>query len=162
MSVCADRISHYSFPGFPKPYDSHPSLLRNGSFTKGASSSVIDPVTGLVQTGGLLPSSSNTYGALGIGISESGGSKADGSEKKKKVSAAELSLVFIVTCAVADSVSISRNRELRRANSCAEIAAQWTRPNGARYVKKASSATDMVSFPDYALCSGPGRAKVAL
>ncbi|SCZ97435.1 BZ3500_MvSof-1268-A1-R1_Chr4-2g07212 [Microbotryum saponariae] len=50
-------------------------------------SSVIDPTTGLVQAGGLIPSSSNTYGALGIGISANG-TKGDGAhgEKKKKVS----------------------------------------------------------------------------
>ncbi|KAK4053819.1 white collar 2 type of transcription factor [Microbotryomycetes sp. JL201] len=59
-------------------------LLKNLSER---SESVIDPVTGLVQANGLLPSSSNTYGALGIGISTNTPSKQEGSEKKKKASA---------------------------------------------------------------------------
>ncbi|KAM0755355.1 GATA-domain-containing protein [Meredithblackwellia eburnea MCA 4105] len=45
--------------------------------------SVIDPNTGLVHASGLIPSSSNTYGALGIGISATG-TKGDGTGDKKK------------------------------------------------------------------------------
>lgn len=79
------RCLHTGFSS--NPYDSPASPMRGGSFTKNTPGSVIDPVTGLVQAGGLLPSSSNTYGALGIGISANGSSKADGTEKKKKVRA---------------------------------------------------------------------------
>jgi len=47
---------------------------------------VIDPATGLVQTQTLIPSSSNTYGALGIGISANGvKGDATGEKKKKKI-----------------------------------------------------------------------------
>lgn len=73
------------YAGFTNLYGGPPDLIRSGSFDRRASEGVIDPVTGLVQAGGLLPSSSNTYGALGIGISTSGSAKGDGHEKKKKV-----------------------------------------------------------------------------
>ncbi|GAA5920854.1 hypothetical protein JCM1841_002353 [Sporobolomyces salmonicolor] len=56
-------------------------VYRADSFDSRAS--VIDPVTGLVQTQTLIPSTSNTYGALGIGISANG-TKGDGSGEKKK------------------------------------------------------------------------------
>lgn len=59
-------------------------MYRADSFDQGART-VIDPATGLVQTQTLIPSTSNTYGALGIGISANG-TKGDGTgEKKKKV-----------------------------------------------------------------------------
>ncbi|SCV69288.1 BQ2448_2308 [Microbotryum intermedium] len=62
--------------------------IYGGKATTGSkgSSSVIDPATGLVQAGGLIPSSSNMYGALGIGISANGtkGDGANGEKKKKK------------------------------------------------------------------------------
>lgn len=78
--------------GFTNLYGGPPDLMRSGSFDRRTTEGgVIDPVTGLVQGGALLPSSSNTYGALGIGISTNGSSKGDGHEKKKKVSLARLS-----------------------------------------------------------------------
>ncbi|GAA5878067.1 hypothetical protein JCM1840_001732 [Sporobolomyces johnsonii] len=46
-------------------------------------SSVIDPSTGLIRTSELIPSTSNTYGALGIGISANG-KKGDGQGDKKR------------------------------------------------------------------------------
>lgn len=66
------------------PYG-QPGMYRADSFDP-SSRSVIDPSTGLVQTQALIPSTSNTYGALGIGISANG-TKGDGTgEKKKKAS----------------------------------------------------------------------------
>lgn len=67
-------------------YGGPPDLHRSGSFDQRGGGTVIDPSTGLVQANGLIPSSSNTYGALGIGISANG-TKGDGApgEKKKKV-----------------------------------------------------------------------------
>ncbi|BGP53769.1 white collar 2 type of transcription factor [Rhodotorula sphaerocarpa] len=66
------------------PYG-QPGMYRADSFDQ-SSRSVIDPSTGLVQTQALIPSTSNTYGALGIGISANG-TKGDGTgEKKKKAS----------------------------------------------------------------------------
>ena len=68
--------------GFPY---GQPGMYRGDSFDTSARS-VIDPSTGLVQTQSLIPSTSNTYGALGIGISANG-TKGDGTgEKKKKAS----------------------------------------------------------------------------
>ncbi|GAA5919479.1 hypothetical protein JCM1841_002223 [Sporobolomyces salmonicolor] len=48
-----------------------------------ALSSVIDPSTGLIRTSELIPSTSNTYGALGIGISANG-KKGDGQGDKRR------------------------------------------------------------------------------
>jgi len=60
---------------------------RGDLFDARTSASVIDPSTGLIRTSELIPSTSNTYGALGIGISANG-KKGDGqSEKRRKVSA---------------------------------------------------------------------------
>lgn len=73
--------------GFPY---GQPGMYRADSFDAGART-VIDPSTGLVQTQTLIPSTSNTYGALGIGISANG-TKGDGTgEKKKKVRSLSLS-----------------------------------------------------------------------
>lgn len=59
---------------------------RGDLFDARTSASVIDPTTGLIRTSELIPSTSNTYGALGIGISANG-KKGDGqSEKRRKVS----------------------------------------------------------------------------
>ncbi|BGP37804.1 white collar 2 type of transcription factor [Rhodotorula kratochvilovae] len=65
--------------GFPY---GQPGMYRADSFESGART-VIDPATGLVQTQTLIPSTSNTYGALGIGISANG-TKGDGTNEKKK------------------------------------------------------------------------------
>ncbi|GAA5973238.1 hypothetical protein JCM8115_005413 [Rhodotorula mucilaginosa] len=65
--------------GFPY---GQPGMYRGDSFDTSARS-VIDPSTGLVQTQSLIPSTSNTYGALGIGISANG-TKGDGTGEKKK------------------------------------------------------------------------------
>ncbi|TNY23674.1 cutinase gene palindrome-binding protein [Rhodotorula diobovata] len=65
--------------GFPY---GQPGMYRADSFDQGART-VIDPATGLVQTQTLIPSTSNTYGALGIGISANG-TKGDGTGEKKK------------------------------------------------------------------------------
>ncbi|GAA5922251.1 hypothetical protein JCM3775_005673 [Rhodotorula graminis] len=65
--------------GFPY---GQPGMYRADSFDAGART-VIDPATGLVQTQTLIPSTSNTYGALGIGISANG-TKGDGTGEKKK------------------------------------------------------------------------------
>ncbi|GAA6047596.1 hypothetical protein JCM3770_001582 [Rhodotorula araucariae] len=65
--------------GFPY---GQPGMYRADSFDAGART-VIDPATGLVQTQTLIPSTSNTYGALGIGISANG-TKGDGTSEKKK------------------------------------------------------------------------------
>lgn len=57
---------------------------RGDLFDARTSASVIDPSTGLIRTSELIPSTSNTYGALGIGISANG-KKGDGqSEKRRK------------------------------------------------------------------------------
>ncbi|GAA6004933.1 PAS domain-containing GATA-type transcription factor [Rhodotorula paludigena] len=64
--------------GFPY---GQPGAYRSDSFD--AARTVIDPSTGLVQTQTLIPSTSNTYGALGIGISANG-TKGDGTGEKKK------------------------------------------------------------------------------
>ncbi|POY70152.1 putative Non-specific serine/threonine protein kinase [Rhodotorula taiwanensis] len=72
------------------PYG-QPGMYRADSFDP-SSRSVIDPSTGLVQTQALIPSTSNTYGALGIGISANG-TKGDGTgEKKKKASLRSLKM----------------------------------------------------------------------
>ncbi|GAA5978341.1 hypothetical protein JCM10908_004321 [Rhodotorula pacifica] len=65
--------------GFPY---GQPGMYRADSFDANPRS-VIDPSTGLVQTQSLIPSTSNTYGALGIGISANG-TKGDGTGEKKK------------------------------------------------------------------------------
>ncbi|KAL7341928.1 hypothetical protein BJY59DRAFT_647841 [Rhodotorula toruloides] len=71
--------------GFPY---GQPGMYRGDSFDA-SRSTVIDPATGLVQTSTLIPSTSNTYGALGIGISATG-TKGDGTgEKRKKKSRVE-------------------------------------------------------------------------
>ncbi|CEQ39859.1 SPOSA6832_01443 [Sporobolomyces salmonicolor] len=70
--------SHGAPPDLPHGQS---GVYRADSFDSRAS--VIDPVTGLVQTQTLIPSTSNTYGALGIGISANG-TKGDGSGEKKK------------------------------------------------------------------------------
>lgn len=76
------RLRPCTRPGFPY---GQPGMYRGDSFDTSARS-VIDPSTGLVQTQSLIPSTSNTYGALGIGISANG-TKGDGTgEKKKKAS----------------------------------------------------------------------------
>ena len=49
--------------------------------SNGGGTGLIDPNTGIVRPQGLIPSSSNTYGALGIGISGPKGAE----DKKKKV-----------------------------------------------------------------------------
>lgn len=73
--------SSSSRAGFPY---GQPGIYRGDSFDA-SRSTVIDPATGLVQTSTLIPSTSNTYGALGIGISATG-TKGDGTgEKRKKV-----------------------------------------------------------------------------
>ncbi|GAA5822755.1 hypothetical protein JCM11251_004367 [Rhodosporidiobolus azoricus] len=65
--------------------------------------SVIDPSTGLVQTQTLIPSTSNTYGALGIGISANG-TKGDGAgEKKKKKARVEEGEFVCRDCGTVDS-----------------------------------------------------------
>ncbi|GAA5894689.1 hypothetical protein JCM6882_006659 [Rhodosporidiobolus microsporus] len=65
--------------------------------------SVIDPTTGLVQTQTLIPSTSNTYGALGIGISANG-TKGDGTgEKKKKKARVEEGEFVCRDCGTVDS-----------------------------------------------------------
>ena len=56
------------------------------------STTVINPATGLIQSSTLLPSSSSTYGALGIGISNSaakGGMEVEKKKKKPKVEEGE-------------------------------------------------------------------------
>ncbi|GAA6059034.1 hypothetical protein JCM10212_001259 [Sporobolomyces blumeae] len=74
----------------PATSDTHPVSLsaayppRGDLFDARTSTSVIDPSTGLIRTSELIPSTSNTYGALGIGISANG-KKGDGqSEKRRK------------------------------------------------------------------------------
>ncbi|GAA5910026.1 PAS domain-containing GATA-type transcription factor [Sporobolomyces salmoneus] len=52
-------------------------------FDARTSASVIDPSTGLIRTSELIPSTSNTYGALGIGISANG-KKGDGQSEKRR------------------------------------------------------------------------------
>ncbi|GAA5848155.1 hypothetical protein JCM8547_004425 [Rhodosporidiobolus lusitaniae] len=80
------------------PYSQHD---RSNSFD--ASKSVIDPATGLVQTQTLIPSTSNTYGALGIGISANG-TKGDGTgEKKKKKARVEEGEFVCRDCGTVDS-----------------------------------------------------------
>ena len=73
---------------FPSPFSNHEAALGHSppQFEPRSGAGVIDPATGLVQTSGLIPSSSNTYGALGIGISHTG-AKGEGvpGDKKKKV-----------------------------------------------------------------------------
>ncbi|GAA5979176.1 hypothetical protein JCM11641_008451 [Rhodosporidiobolus odoratus] len=84
--------------GFPY---GQPGLYRADSFD--ASRSVIDPTTGLVQTQTLIPSTSNTYGALGIGISANG-TKGDGTgEKKKKKARVEEGEFVCRDCGTVDS-----------------------------------------------------------
>ncbi|GAA5837717.1 hypothetical protein JCM3766R1_000563 [Sporobolomyces carnicolor] len=56
---------------------------RGDLFDARTSASVIDPSTGLIRTSELIPSTSNTYGALGIGISANG-KKGDGSSEKRR------------------------------------------------------------------------------
>ncbi|GAA5911110.1 PAS domain-containing GATA-type transcription factor [Sporobolomyces salmoneus] len=67
-------------------------------------SSIVDPVTGLVSTQTLIPSTSNTYGALGIGISANG-VKGDGmaAERKKKKPKAEEGEFVCRDCGTVDS-----------------------------------------------------------
>ncbi|BGP13735.1 hypothetical protein JCM10213_009050 [Rhodosporidiobolus nylandii] len=84
--------------GFPY---GQPGLYRADSFEAGRS--VIDPATGLVQTQTLIPSTSNTYGALGIGISANG-AKGDGlGEKKKKKARVEEGEFVCRDCGTVDS-----------------------------------------------------------
>ncbi|GAA6029358.1 hypothetical protein JCM8097_003636 [Rhodosporidiobolus ruineniae] len=84
--------------GFPY---GQPGLYRTDSFDP--SRSVIDPATGLVQTQTLIPSTSNTYGALGIGISANG-TKGDGTgEKKKKKARVEEGEFVCRDCGTVDS-----------------------------------------------------------
>jgi hypothetical protein len=66
--------------------------------------SIIDPATGLVSTQTLIPSTSNTYGALGIGISANG-VKGDGmaAERKKKKPKAEEGEFVCRDCGTVDS-----------------------------------------------------------
>ncbi|GAA6014673.1 hypothetical protein JCM11491_000189 [Sporobolomyces phaffii] len=56
---------------------------RGDLFDARTSASVIDPSTGLIRTSELIPSTSNTYGALGIGISANG-KKGDGQSEKRR------------------------------------------------------------------------------
>lgn len=91
-------------------------MYRADSFDQ-SSRSVIDPSTGLVQTQALIPSTSNTYGALGIGISANG-TKGDGTgEKKKKASPGSRSLY----CPLQILTEVTHRRpEWRRASLSAE------------------------------------------
>ncbi|GAA6004772.1 hypothetical protein JCM10207_001009 [Rhodosporidiobolus poonsookiae] len=76
-------------------------LYRSDSFDPARS--VIDPATGLVQTQTLIPSTSNTYGALGIGISANG-TKGDGTgDKKKKKARVEEGEFVCRDCGTVDS-----------------------------------------------------------
>ncbi|ORY59410.1 hypothetical protein BCR35DRAFT_309265 [Leucosporidium creatinivorum] len=120
-----------SGPGFTNLYGGPPDLIRSGSFDRRTSEGVIDPVTGLVQAGGLLPSSSNTYGALGIGISTSGSSKGDGHEKKKKKPRAEEGEFVCRDCGTVDSPEWRKGPEGPKSlcNAC-----------GLRYAKLTSKA----------------------
>ncbi|GAA6019604.1 hypothetical protein JCM11491_002820 [Sporobolomyces phaffii] len=69
-----------------------------------ATTSIVDPTTGLVSSNTLIPSTSNTYGALGIGISANG-VKGDGSaaERKKKKPKAEEGEFVCRDCGTVDS-----------------------------------------------------------
>ncbi|KDE06528.1 hypothetical protein MVLG_03177 [Microbotryum lychnidis-dioicae p1A1 Lamole] len=95
-------------------------------------SSVIDPTTGLVQAGGLIPSSSNTYGALGIGISANG-TKGDGAhgEKKKKKPRVEEGEFVCRDCGTVDSPEWRKGPDGPKSlcNAC-----------GLRYAKASSKA----------------------
>ncbi|KAK4058827.1 white collar 2 type of transcription factor [Microbotryomycetes sp. JL221] len=93
--------------------------------------SVIDPVTGLVQANGLLPSSSNTYGALGIGISTNPSSKSESTEKKKKKPRVEEGEFVCRDCGTVDSPEWRKGPEGPKSlcNAC-----------GLRYAKLTSKA----------------------
>ncbi|GAA5944960.1 PAS domain-containing GATA-type transcription factor, partial [Sporobolomyces koalae] len=65
----------------PSPSAAYPP--RGDLFDARTSASVIDPSTGLIRTSELIPSTSNTYGALGIGISANG-KKGDGQSEKRR------------------------------------------------------------------------------
>ncbi|GAA6061673.1 hypothetical protein JCM10212_000856 [Sporobolomyces blumeae] len=78
-----------------------PGVYRAESFDS-RPSSVIDPSTGLVQTQTLIPSSSNTYGALGIGISANG-TKGDGTGEKKKKARVDEGEFVCRDCGTVDS-----------------------------------------------------------
>ncbi|SGY75681.1 BQ5605_C005g03438 [Microbotryum silenes-dioicae] len=102
--ACVDRLTlTWSGPPGDRPagYNVYGTKATTGP--KGPSS-VIDPTTGLVQAGGLIPSSSNTYGALGIGISANG-TKGDGAhgEKKKKKPRVEEGEFVCRDCGTVDS-----------------------------------------------------------
>ncbi|GAA5990935.1 hypothetical protein JCM5350_008284 [Sporobolomyces pararoseus] len=80
-----------------------PGIYRVESEDVG-NTSIIDPATGLVSTQTLIPSTSNTYGALGIGISANG-VKGDGmaAERKKKKPKAEEGEFVCRDCGTVDS-----------------------------------------------------------
>ncbi|KAM0792326.1 hypothetical protein ACM66B_005009 [Microbotryomycetes sp. NB124-2] len=103
-------------------------LLKNLSTR---TESVIDPVTGLVQANGLLPSSSNTYGALGIGISTNTPAKQEGTEKKKKKPRVEEGEFVCRDCGTVDSPEWRKGPEGPKSlcNAC-----------GLRYAKLTSKA----------------------
>ena len=84
-----------------------------------------------MQAGGLLPSSSNTYGALGIGISTNGSNKGDGHEKKKKV---RFGLSSSIELFADSDVGTRRSLEPKRASLSVAIAELSIHQNGARCV----------------------------
>lgn len=99
---------------------------------------MIDPSTGLIRTSELIPSTSNTYGALGIGISANG-KKGDGqSEKRRKVSSKRFRtflrdpLTDVGNFSRPDSKSKSR---IRIVTLCVAIAEGLIHQNGGKVLK---------------------------
>lgn len=170
----------------PPPRSDWPPDGRNyslGSTTDGSpvdtttnggagSATVINPATGLIQSSTLLPSSSSTYGALGIGISSGSAKGGPDAEKKKKVSPIDRGARGVGGGAVltrCDATGVGcRSLKWRRASLCAATAERWTHQSGARWVPSLSESDApgrsrltpllLERFP----LAGPGRPQVAV